>query len=464
MKLAGFIDSHLHVLGLGYNLEILDLNKTTSILDIQSMIKDNLSKNIMIGRGWNQENLIEKRMLNKTDLNSISRDIPIMMTRVCGHVLTVNDKMLELAEITEFTKQIPGGHFDYETGIFSEKALELIIKKLPKPTREDLKRYFINANHILLENGITSVASDDFCIFPIPYETIIDVMVELYKEDKIQVRITEQVNLPFKELEDFIFKGYVNKQIGKLRMGPLKILADGSLGGKTAALKEPYQNEPNNFGIKTYTDEELFELIYLADKNGMDSVIHAIGDSTIEQVIHVLAKSINETKRYKHSHAIIHAQLATQNQIDLMKKYHIGAIIQPIFLNSDIKIVESRIGERAKNSYLFKSMYKKGIQVGFSTDSPIEPVSPLLNIYTALTRRSIKESDLDAFLLNERFLIEEAIECYTINNLRYTYLEDISENDYIILDRNISKCLPEELLTTKVLETYIDNKLVYRRG
>lgn len=463
MKLSGFIDSHLHVLGLGYNLENIDLNHTKSILDIQSLIKNNLHKTIIIGRGWNQENLAERRMLNKTDLNAISRDVPIIMTRVCGHVLTVNDKMLELAGIHELSEQIPGGHFDFKTGIFTENALEIITDRLPKPTRDDLKRYFINANQMLLKNGITSVASDDFCVFPISYETIIDVMLELYKEDKIQVKITEQVNLPLKELKDFISKGYVNKSMGKLRMGPLKILADGSLGGKTAALKEPYQKEPDNYGIKTYTDEALFQLVHLADRNGMDSVIHAIGDATVDQVIQALKATIDLTKRQNHSHAIIHAQLATPNQIELMRKYRIGAIVQPIFLNSDIKIIESRIGVRATQSYLFKTMYKLGVHVGFSTDSPIEPVNPLMNIYTALTRKSIKESHLKAFLLKERFSIEEAIECYTKNNLKYIYSDQVSQGDYIILDRDISKCLPKELLSTKILETYIDNLLVYKR-
>lgn len=463
MKLPGFIDSHLHFLGLGYTMSNINLNDCLSIDEIIYKLKNHLQAGILIGRGWNQENFLENRMLTKQDLNAVSQEIPIVMTRVCGHVLTVNDKMLEIAGITKEMKQISGGYFDCESGIFSENAMALIQNNLPKPTKNDLKKYMSVANKILLKNGITQIASDDFCVFEIPFEDVLEVFKEMYEENKIQVKITEQVNLPLEALKRFIFKGYVNKRIGKLRLGPLKILADGSLGGKTAYLKKPYQDSETNIGIHTYSDSALFELINLADTNNMDSVIHSIGDASVDQVLKVLIKSISRTKRYNHHHAIIHAQLANKNQINIMKAYNIGAIVQPIFLNSDIKIVESRIGERAKESYLFKTMYLQGLKVGFSTDCPIEPVNPLMNIYTSVTRKSIKDPYLEPFIIEEAFTVEEALTCYTTNNCHYVYIPSLDPADYVIIDKDIYKTKIEEIKDIQILETYIDGICVYKK-
>ncbi len=459
MKLPGFIDSHLHVLGLGYVSYNVDLTEIKSIEELKEKLDKFKDRGIIIGRGWNQENFTEKRMITKCDLNEISKDIPIVMTRVCGHVLTVNEKMLELAGIDKFTQQVSGGSFSYETGIFTEHALGLIYDKMPLPTEADLVKYLLTADKILIENGITSVASDDFAIFPLPYEQIINTIKKLYEQNLLHIKITEQVNLGYKRLKDFISKGYVNKSFGKYRMGPLKILVDGSLGGKTAKLSQPYEGEPSNTGIATYTDDELFDLVYLADSNGMDVVIHAIGDAASLQAIKALMNSLEITKRKDHHHAIIHAQLTNLEQIAMMKEWNIGAIVQPIFLNSDIQIIESRIGSRQKESYLFKTMYDIGLTVGFSTDAPIEPVNPFLNIYSAMTRTSIKNPDLGVFLEKEKFEYDEALECYYKNNLRFIYQDLLSSDDYIIVDRPFSGS--ESLLKMKVVKTVIDGETVF---
>jgi len=458
-KLSGFIDSHLHMLGLGYTKSNISLEEAKSKKEVISLLKKSQSKTIIIGKGWNQEEFIYKKFLTKADLNKVSLTIPVIAIRICGHVLVVNDAMLKLAKIDN-NKGINGGSFDINTGIFKEKAMDLIYNKIPIPNKNDLKEYFIKANKIMLENGITSVASDDFSIFPISYEEIISVINELYKENLIQVKITEQVNISIDELRSFIKKGYVNKRFVKFKLGPLKIIADGSLGGKTAALREPYMDDANNLGIKLYTDIELFEKVYLADSFGMDVVIHAIGDTAINQAINAIIKSLKITKRKNHHHALIHAQLATKSQIKLMKEWNIGAIVQPIFLNTDISIVKSRIGSRYKESYLFKTMYNLDLKVGFSTDSPIEPINPFYNLYTAIHRKSIKNNKLQPLLLEEAFELKEALDCYTKNNLHYIYEDKQEESDYIIIDRPLNK---NDLLNTNVLKTYIDGILVYNK-
>lgn len=422
MKKGKYYDSHLHLLGLGYVKSMIDLTIFTSIKELSKITID---KEYIIGRGWHQNDFKEKRYIHKDDLNEISRDKPVIFTRVCGHVLVCNDKAMNIAGITDFTLQIEGGTFNFNTGVFTEDALKLINFIIPKPSKEEIKEMFIKGNDELIKHNITRCASDDFSTLDVPYELIIECLEELYEEDKLQVKLYEQVNLPTKELLlDFINKGYHKKKFKGFRMGPLKLLADGSLGGKTAYLREDYSDDIGNRGIKVFKDEYLEELIYIADSNNIDVAIHAIGDGMIDIVLDSIEKSLSITKRFDHRHSIIHAQLADRGQIRRMKQLGVSAIVQPIFLNSDIAIVKERLGEtRAKETYLFHSMYKEGIKVGFSTDSPVEGVNPEDNIYCAMNRKSIKHPELGEFLPNEKFTYEEALECYTTNNLWLSYDE-----------------------------------------
>jgi predicted amidohydrolase YtcJ len=417
-----YYDSHLHLLGLGYVQSMIDLSNYKSMNEFSEINSD---KDIIIGRGWHQANFVEDRYPSKNDLNKISCDKPVIFIRVCGHVLVCNDKAMEVANIDSSSPQIDGGSFDFETGVFTEDALQMIYNIIPKPTKSDIKNWFVKGNDLLLSHNITRCASDDFSTLHVPYELIIECLEELYYEGKMKVKLYEQVNLPSKELlVDFIEKGYHQKQFNGFRMGPLKLLADGSLGGRTAYLREDYSDDPGNRGIKVFKDEELHELIYIADSNGMDVAIHAIGDGMIDIVLDGIEASMRKTKRVDHRHSIIHAQLANKEQIKRMKKLGVSAIVQPIFLNSDIAIIEQRLGkERMKETYLFHTMYQEGITVGFSTDAPVEDVSPEDNIYCAMTRSSIKNPALGMFLPKEQFTYEEAIECYTKNNLWLSYDE-----------------------------------------
>lgn len=462
-KMKSFYDSHLHLLGLGYIQSLIDLTVFTSIDELKTINSD---KQLILGRGWHQNQFREQRFPTKQDLDEISTKVPIIFTRVCGHVLVCNSRAMELAGIDIHTPQIEGGSFDIETGVFSEDALSLIYRIIPIPTKEDIKEYFIKGNNLLLQNGITACASDDFSTLNVPYELVIECLEELYQEGLMQVRLYEQVNLPSIELLlDFIQKGYHKKQFTGFKMGPLKLLADGSLGGRTAYLNEDYTDEPGNQGINVFTNQELEELIYIADSNGMDVAIHAIGDGIMDIVLDSIEKSLQKTKRSDHRHSIIHAQLTNHRQIKRMKQLGVSAIVQPIFLNSDIPIIEERIGtNRAKESYLFKTMYQSGIVTGFSTDSPVEHVNPFQNIYTAMTRTSLKYPHLKPFIKEESFSLLECLDCYTTSNYWLSYEEDNQYNDFIIVDRDIMKVDPIDIPNINVLETYVDNKLVYKKS
>jgi len=298
----------------------------------------------------------------------------------------------------------------------------------------------------------------------VPYELVIECLEELYNDGLMQVRLYEQVNLPSIELfQDFIDKGYVNKQFNGFKMGPLKLLADGSLGGRTAYLNDDYSDESNNRGIKVFSDEELYDLIYLADSNNMDVAIHAIGDGIIDIILDTIELVTKKTGRVNHRHSIIHNQLATKKQIKRMTKMNIMAIVQPIFLNSDLAIIEDRMGNRTNETYLFHTMKEQGMKVGFSTDSPVEPVNPFYNIYTAMTRKSIKNPGLKPLLNETVFSLKESLKCYTTENYYHSYEELEAFDDYVIIDKDICITSIEEIKDVSVLETYINGTCVYKK-
>jgi len=456
MKIPAFIDSHLHFLGIGYYQDIIDLKDSLSVFDILKKLSRS-NREIIIARGYNQDKFKNKTMIEKKDLATIAK--PVCIFRVCGHVAILNQAMLDYLDFTENTK-VSGGTIDYKRGIITENALNLLQEALPKPTIEDLKRYIINANNLLLSQGITKVASDDFSSFALPFEQVIQAYNEVDEQGLLQVEVTEQVNLSLSELKRFKEKGLINKRYNHLKMGPLKVLTDGSLGGRTASLNEPYSDDNNNFGVLTYKDQDLQELVDFASANDMDSVLHAIGDKACDQVIKILINTQNRYSGKRHNNAIIHAQLLNRKQIDLMKKHSIKAIIQPIFINTDLLIIDGRIGRRRSDSYLFKTM-NENLHVGFSTDSPVETVNPFHNLYCALTQKSIDYPNLKPLNNSECFTLKDALKAYTTNNLDFVYDQDHS--DYIEIDRDIYNIDFSDLKATNVLKVYRNNKIIYSK-
>jgi len=461
-RIPGFMDSHLHFLGIGMQADIIQLNHITSVSEMVLDLKSRFHGHQMIGRGWNQNRFVDRSMPTKNDLDQVSRDIPMVMYRVCGHVAVVNSAMLERLNI-ESDSQISGGTIDRKTGIITEAALRLIDDQLQVVRIEDIKRYLIQADRLLLQQGLTDVMSDDFIVSSLPYETIIQAIAELKAEKKLHVRITEQVHFrALSDFEDFIAKGYAHRNYGGFRLGPLKLLLDGSLGGRTARLTHDYYDAPGQRGMLVYTDAMLKQYFDLANLSGMDCHIHAIGDGAVDQFLRVMAASLEDTKRKDHRHAIIHAQLATRAQISQMEALGVHAIVQPIFLESDIAMLDDRLGATKNESYLFRTMAQSSIKVGMSTDAPVESFSPFHNLYAAMTRQSVRDHHMGPHLPEEAFSLEEALRCYQDDN-RYLFRQEHEACDSeITLDRPLSDN-PEQIRQTRVIEVQIKGTVVYHQ-
>ena len=420
----GFCDSHIHLLSLGSSLMQAQMNKTSLAEALEALAlfaAAHPEESFIVGRGFNQD-LFEDvcRFLTRDDLDAVCPDRPCLVRRVCGHVATANTAALRLAGIDTHAVFVDGGEVVTDadgrpTGVLSENAIELVSSLIPTPDRHAIKERLLAAMECVRSYGITSVHSDDLSTFDIPFEEIIAAYMELKAEGRMSVRVYEQCLLPMKEaLERFLQAGYCTGWGDDLfRIGPLKLLADGSLGARTAYMREPYADDPQNRGIATYSQEALNAMILRAHSAGMQIAVHAIGDAACDMVLDAYEAAQAQYPRHDARHGIVHAQITNREQIARMKKLGIHAYIQSIFLDYDSLIVHGRIGTRAQEAYPAASLLKNGVTLSNGSDSPVEPPFVLAGIQCAVTRLPYTRKQADAYLPAEALSLSQAITSYT---------------------------------------------------
>jgi predicted amidohydrolase YtcJ len=268
-------------------------------------------------------------------------------------------------------------------------------------------------------------------------------------------------------LKDYVAKGYPNKVYSdRLKMGPLKILTDGTLGARTAAMLLPYSDDPSETGILTYPSEALYELVKTAHQAGMSVAMHAIGDAAMTQVLDAYERVLTEDPRKDHRHCIIHSQITSEAILDRMARLDVYAAVQPIFIDADMEIVWDRVGsDRARTSYAWKTMLVKGINVAFGTDAPVEDINPIENIRAAVTRTNRAGH---TYLPEQAVTAQEAILAYTVASAKQTRdeheLGKIAPGyfaDFAVWNRNQFVHMKSDHLEKEALLTYVGGTLVH---
>ncbi|MBN2794815.1 MAG: amidohydrolase [Clostridia bacterium] len=468
----GFNDSHMHLMGYGAALMQIDLSSAKSISDVIDLSKafieeNNIPKNSwVLGRGWNQDYFTNREMPTYEALDQISTEHFIFLRRTCGHVATVNSKVLNTFNLKKEFTSIDGG--EYYDGIFKENALELILREIPEPTLEDIQAWIIKGMHTLFSMGITSVQSDDLCVFPENMnEMVFDAFKDLAEKNLLKIKVYEQSLFRTKDnLEKFIQWGYKQDySIGNFKYGPLKILGDGSLGGRTAYLSQSYA-DANTKGISMYTEEELTTYITFAQKHNIASAIHCIGDAMLDMALNAIEKAQQSYPNPNLKHGIVHCQITRPEQIEKLKALNIMTYVQPIFLDYDIHIVHDRVGEKlAESSYAWKTMSKLGIHMSFGSDAPVETPNPLKGIHCAVTRQDLKNRPKEKYLPHEAISIYEGFYHYTVegayasNNPNKGMILKSYEADLVVVSGNVM----ENPLDGRVEITIVNGEVVYER-
>lgn len=454
--LPGFVDSHMHLLELGFYLSCVQLANCSSLEEMKEKLTNRLSTlkegEWLIARGYNEEHFTSDKVKPTKDfLDLISQDVPICVTRSCGHSMSCNTKALELAGIT-----------DSKDGIVEEEMINVVHDGWPKEDSNTLMEYIYKGIECANQYGVTTVGSDDFISVTQDYKLVLDVFEKLSYQEKLNIRINEQCEFPsIEDFSRFLDDGYTF-DVGNdyFRIGPLKLIADGSLGAKSAAMTKGYHDDPTNTGILNYSIDELKEWVQLANQFNMPTISHCIGDKAVDDVLEAYEENVYEGNPLHHG--LVHCQILRKDQIQKIIDKKLSCYFQSIFIDSDASILEDRVGEElAQTSYPFKTLYENTIASNGS-DSPVEMPNALYGIELAVTRSGMNQ--------NECLSVEQAIDSYTEAGAKQLFMEDkigkIQEGyyaDFVVLDTDITKCEPSKIHEAKVMMTIMNGNEVYTR-
>ena len=479
--MPGFNDAHLHLADAGLKKLNVDLTGVKNLDEfrarIQAKVKTAKPDEWILGGGWDETMWRGQALPNRWDLDEISEGHPVFLDRVDWHLAVANTRALQLANITSASHDPEGGTIDRDgngqpTGILRDTAQKAVYAVLPPPTRERLRQGLELALADLSQHGITSAQdySPDWRNFQI-YE-------ELEKEGKLPVRISEW--LPFDETIPELQKkrnSHTRTDL-MLHTGMLKGFMDGSLGGHTAALLEPYADEPNNSGLPRYEAAKLNEMARERVLAGFQLGFHAIGDKGVQLALDAYAGAEQAARDQKVKAPdgsedfrlrIEHAQITTPAQIERFKSLDVIASMQPSHLLNDMRWAQDRLGpKRAATSYAWAALLHEGVTLAFGTDYPVEPITPFRGLYAAVTRKS-EDGKLEYFPEN-KLTMDEAIAAYTTGSAFAEFEEKEKGKiapgmlaDFVVLDQDVTALSPEKILTTKVLRTVVGAKTVYER-
>lgn len=477
---AGFNDSHMHLLGYGSYLQRARLDEHTSslkdMLEYVRKFREDNDVSWLQGRGWNQDYFTDvKRMPTRWDIDEVVNDIPVILTRTCGHCLVVNSKTLEELGITDDVASVEGGSVGRDengklNGLFFDNAMNLIYDHIPVPDSRTIRKMILAAAEKLNSYGITSVQTDDYCYYSkVPYNEINDAYVQLAQEGKLTVRVNEQCNFTqLSQLREFIEDGNTTgKGTDMFMTGPLKLLGDGSLGGRTAWLSVPYDDDPSTCGFPLFTQQQMDELIECANDHDMQVAVHAIGDRCLDQVLDAIEKALIKHPRDDHRHGIVHCQISREDQLERIRRLKLHVYAQSVFLDYDNHIVTPRVGEKlASTSYSWKTLMDKGVTVSNGSDAPVEHPDVMKGIECAVTRTSL--DGFGPYLPEQAFSVREAINSFTVNGAYRSFEENIKGKiekgylaDFVILGSNPFETDKSELHSIKIEAVYLGGKCVY---
>lgn len=481
-----FCDSHMHVLSLGMFLKDVSLHTADSIEEVVRRGREYIGKNHIQpgtwirGRGWNHDKFQdEARFLTRDDLDRISTECPIAFTRTCGHVIAVNTPALKLIGMDTEAHQIEGGQIDVDEtgrplGLFREQARQLVLDAIPEKSTEEIRQLIELAQEEALAHGVTHIQSDDFKDVPTSFQKVMDVYAAMIAEGALKIRVYEQCNLPKLEmLRDFLSRGYGTGWGDEMfRLGPFKVISDGALGARTAYLRAPYTDVDTTCGIPFFSQEELDALILEAHSHGMQVAIHAIGDAGMQMVLDAVAKAKAKVPRTGERHGVIHCQITSPEQLDQMKAMDMIAYIQPIFLNYDIGIIETRVGaRRAATSYNWKEFLDKGIPISGGSDCPVESLDIMDNIYSAVTRKALNGEPAGGWRPEQCLTVEDALYSFTMGGAYAAFAEDRLGSitpgkvaDFAVLSEDLFAVVPDDIKDIEVLATYLGGRLMYRKN
>lgn len=463
----GFIDSHMHLTGLGFSLESIDLVGTNSKSDVLDIIKNNIKDypkgSWIFGRGWDQNDWEDSSYPTAKDLDQLSNEHPMVFRRIDGHAIWTNTLAMEISNINSKTKNIDGGiiirdNKSIPTGLFIDNAIDLIEDNMPEKSDADIRRHILKAQSLLNRYGITSVHDAGTS------KNEIDVIKNMIKNKELTIRIFSMINNNPKDYDSFLKNG---PEIDNpfLRIESIKIYLDGALGSRGAALLEPYTDSPNQKGLLLISSYEHRQLVKKFNMANFQVNTHGIGDRAIRLILDNYEEAANLSMRNR----IEHSQIVDDDDIPRFKKLNVTPAIQATHCTSDMYWVEDRLGkDRIHKAYPWKSFINLGIPLPGGSDAPIENPDPLEGIYASITRQDKMGYPEKGWEPDQKMSLPEAIKSYTEWASYASNEENIKGKieegfyaDFTVLDKELKSANPKMILNTRVLATILNGEIIY---
>ncbi len=480
--IPGLVDAHVHFQGFALARQRVDLDQALTLAEVLQRIARYAEKlpdhaahsqeeQWLQGRGWAQDAWQDAQFPNAAHLDQIIPHRPVYLRHKSGHAAWVNSAALKIADITASTPDPPGGQIQCNaagqpTGILFEDAMKLVQKHIPRPSLAEIRSAMLDAQSYCWQVGLTGIHDFDG-------RSCFQALQELRQRDQLMLRVVK--NVPLSRIESAIGVG-LRSGFGDawLRIGGIKVFADGALGPRTAAMVAPYENDPENYGIIVVDKEEMQAAASWASANGLSVTVHAIGDRANHDVLDVFAAVRQEEKERAESrqlrHRIEHVQLLHPADLERLAQLNIIASMQPIHATSDLEIATSYWGQRTRYSYAWRTMLNSGAVLVFGSDAPVEKIDPLLGIHAAVTRQKASGAPgKEGWHPEQKLTLSETIHAFTQAAAFTAGQENILGSitpgklaDLTIFDRDIFSMPATDLLHTRIAGTIINGDFKYR--
>jgi len=461
----GFIDAHAHFLGYGLGLQTVDLTNTKSWEEIIDKLKEYAlahKEGWLIGRGWDQNDWIEKAFPNKEKLDELFADRPVFLTRVDGHAAIANKKALE--GIMPGVK-LTGGEVETKdgklTGILVDNAQGLVRQKIPAPTRLQKQEALLNAQANCFAAGLTTI---DDC--GLQYDDV-ETIEALQKDGRLKMRLYVMLSDAQNNYNAIFKRGMIKTD--RLNVRSFKVYADGALGSRGACLLAPYADRPASYGFLLSNKAHFDEVAAIIYAHGFQMCTHAIGDSGNRVMLKIYAKYLHGKNNLRWR--IEHAQVVDKNDISLFGSNSIVPSVQPTHATSDMYWAAERLGsQRVETAYAYQQLLKQNGWLPLGTDFPVEDISPFKTFYAATIRKDAKGWPEAGYQINNALTKKQTLMGMTIWAAKANFEENEKGSlekgkfaDFVILDTDLMTTDPGKILQAVVVKTFVNGEVVYEK-
>jgi predicted amidohydrolase YtcJ len=471
----GLQDSHGHFTGLGASLQVLRLRGTKSYDEIVEMVRTRAATarpgEWIQGRSWDQNDWPDKQFPTHEKLSAAAPNHPVYLTRVDGHAALVNHAAMTAAGLSRTTKDPAGGRIIRDakgdpTGVLIDQAQGLVSQKIPPISTAQLEDQIRLADAETRRLGLTMV--HDAGVDP----NVVEVYKRLIDSGQLKTRLYVMLSGSLDRLQAEFAKGPVKDYANRhLMVQAIKIVADGALGSRGAALLEPYSDEPKNLGLLTTPPDEVHAKALAASKAGFQTCTHAIGDRANREVLDIYQKVYSEAPVARNLRLRVeHAQILDAADIPRFRDLNVIASMQTTHATSDMPWVPTRIGpaRTAEGAYVWQKLIKSGAILANGSDFPVEEPNPMLGFYAGITRQDPEGNPPGGWMPDERLSRAEVLKAFTWNAAFAAHaetelgsIEPGKYGDLVMLERDVMSVDEKDILGTRVLLTVIGGEIVY---